>query len=126
MSEIIVRTGTEDGYDEKWGRFFPEWQFNVDQPLCSFVVDWNGTYHLVTEEQNNEKVWISQWFLLICFSPQYKQLTLVCFLEMEKHIRRWALPGKKMLKCFSRKRIGKYSSCIRLGKQNFETCYRQS
>ena len=82
LRERLIRTGKQDDYDEKWGRFHPECRLNVDQSPCPFVFDSNRTYHQFTEDQHNEKVWISQpgaaldkrqFSLQICFSPKGKQ-----------------------------------------------------
>ena len=59
LRERLIRTGKQDDYDEKWGRFPPECRFNVDQSPCPFVFDSNHTHHQSTEDQHNEKVWIS-------------------------------------------------------------------
>ena len=60
------------------------------------MFDSNRTYHQFTEDQHNEKVWISQpgagldkWqcFLQICFSPESKQPPLgIVFRGAGKHI----------------------------------------
>ena len=60
LRERLIRTGKQDDYDEKRGRFPPECRFNVDQSPCPFVFDSSRTYHQFTEDQHNEKVWISQ------------------------------------------------------------------
>ena len=82
LRERLIRTGKQDDYDEKWDRFPPEFRFNVDQSPCPFVFDSSRTYHHITEDQHNEKVWISQpgagldkrqCSLQICFSTEGKQ-----------------------------------------------------
>ena len=56
LRERLIRTGKQDDYDEKWGRFCPECRLNIDESPCPFVFDSNGTYHQFTEDQHNEKV----------------------------------------------------------------------
>ena len=82
LREKLIRTGKQDDYDEKWGRYPPECRFNVDQSTCPFVFDSSLTYHQFTEDQHNEKVHVSQpgvgfdkrqCSLQICFSPEGKQ-----------------------------------------------------
>ena len=99
--ESLIRTGKQDDYDEKWGIYRPECRLNVDQSPCPFVFDSNRTYHQFTEDQHNEKVWISQsgagldkrqCSLQICFSPEGKQPpigTRNCFVSWKTNIRRW-------------------------------------
>ena len=86
LRKRLIRTGKQDDYDEKWDRFPPECRFNVEQSPCLFVFDSSRTYHQFTEDQHNEKVWISQpgagldkrqCSLQICFSPEGKQPPLV-------------------------------------------------
>ena len=85
LRERLTRTVKQDDNDEKWGRFRPECRLNVDRSPCPFVFDSNCTYHQFTEDQHNEKVWISQpgagldkrqCSLQICFSPEGKQSPL--------------------------------------------------
>ena len=50
LRERPIRTGKQDDYDEKWGRFCPECRPNVDQSPCSVLFDSNRMYHQFTEE----------------------------------------------------------------------------
>ena len=43
-SERLIRTGCNDGYDNKWGRIVPNQRYNVDQSPLPFVVDLKRTY----------------------------------------------------------------------------------
>ena len=120
--ESLIRTGKQDDYDEKWGIYRPECRLNVDQSPCPFVFDSNRTYHQFTEDQHNEKVWISQpgagldkrqCSLQICFSPEGKQPPLGtrnCFVELENTYQKMnVLPGTKMfVRVFSRKCMSRH------------------
>ena len=79
-----MRTGRNDGYDEKWGRYQPKQRLNVDQSRLPFVVGTSRTYdHLDKDlDQHDHKVWISQpgsgldkrqCTLQICFRPTGEQ-----------------------------------------------------
>ena len=48
MRERLIRTGKDDRYDDKWGRFI----LNVDQSPLSFTVYIKTTYELSEEEQH--------------------------------------------------------------------------
>ena len=58
----MIRTGFNDNYDDKWGRFTPEQRFNVDQSPCPFALNPKRTYHLFEDgvNQQQDKVWIAQ------------------------------------------------------------------
>ena len=60
--ERLIRTGFNDNYDDKWGRFTPEQRFNVDQSPCPFALNPKRTYHLFEDgvNQQQDKVWIAQ------------------------------------------------------------------
>ena len=55
LRQRLIRTGKQDNYDEKCGRFCPECCLNVYQSPCQFVFDSNRMYHKFTD-QHNEKV----------------------------------------------------------------------
>ena len=57
--ERLIRTGCNDGYDDKWGRFVPNQRYNVDQSPHPFVVDVKRTYEQI-EYKHTEKIWIAQ------------------------------------------------------------------
>lgn len=57
--ERLIRTGSKDDYDKKWGRFLPNQRFNVDQSPLPFVVDVKRTYEQI-EYKHSEKIWIAQ------------------------------------------------------------------
>ena len=76
--ERLVRTGFEDKYDDKWGRFRPEQRMNVDQSPMPFAMNPKRTYELIEENGRYHKVWIAQpgsglekrqCTLQICFNP---------------------------------------------------------
>lgn len=48
MRERLIRTGKDDRYDDKWGRFI----LNVDQSLLPFAVCIKTTYELSEEDQH--------------------------------------------------------------------------
>ena len=58
--ERLVRTGLNDDYHTKWGRFPPNMRFNVDQSPLPFVIDHKRTYEVIEEDQRYRKVWIQQ------------------------------------------------------------------
>ena len=59
--ERLVRSGLNDDYDSKWGRFRPSNRFNVDQSPLPFVIDHKRTYEVIEKkEQRYNKVWIQQ------------------------------------------------------------------
>jgi len=59
--ERLVRTGLNDDYDQKWGRFRPTNRFNVDQSPLPFVIDHKRTYEIIEKKkQRYNKVWIQQ------------------------------------------------------------------
>ena len=59
--EKLIRTGFNDHYDSKWGRFKPSQRFNVDQSQLPFVIDKTRTYEMIEKGQSKQhKVWISQ------------------------------------------------------------------
>ena len=137
LMERLIRTGKQNDYDEKWGRFPPECRFNVDQSPCPFAFDSSRTYHQFTEDQHNEKVWISQpgagldktqCSLQICFSPEGKQppLGIVFRGAGNAYQKMNVLPGTKMFMFFSEKCVGGHSSCIRLDKENIKTSVIQN
>ena len=74
------------------------------------MFDSNGTYHQFTEDQHNEKVWISQpgagldkrqCSLKLCFSLEGKQPPLgIAYQKID------VLPGSKMFTCFFKKMRG--------------------
>ena len=45
--ERLVRTGQNDKFDCKWGRFTPRQRLNVDQSPLPFAIDAKRTYDLV-------------------------------------------------------------------------------
>jgi hypothetical protein len=51
--QITAHVGTrkEEWKDEEWGRYPPEWQYNMDQVLLPFVIDQNTT-HAIDEEEH--------------------------------------------------------------------------
>ena len=55
LEQSLVRTGRNDDYDEKWGRFPTHLRFNVDQISISFVVDTKRTYEQV-QQKHTEKI----------------------------------------------------------------------
>ncbi len=59
--ERLVRTGKDDSYDTKWGRFQPMQRLNVDQSPLPFACDVKRTYHMFDsdEDKKKSKVWIS-------------------------------------------------------------------
>ena len=59
MRERLLRTGLNDSYDNKWGRFKPNQRFNVDQTPMPFVVNTKRTYEEL-QKNHEEKIWISQ------------------------------------------------------------------
>ena len=79
--ERLVRTGLNDNYDPKYGRFLPEQRFNVDQSPLPFAIDTKKTYEEVKPkdpENRHKKVWVQQpgsglekrqCTLQICFRP---------------------------------------------------------
>lgn len=76
--ERLIRTGFEDEYDAKWGRFKPEQRINVDQSPMPFAMNPKRTYELVEENGRYHKVWIAQpgnglekrqCTLQVCFNP---------------------------------------------------------
>jgi len=81
--ERLVKTGKDDQYDQKWGRFVPTQRFNVDQSPLPFAVETKRTYEIVEKNQSqNHKVWISQpgsgldkrqCTLQVCFRPSGEQ-----------------------------------------------------
>ena len=82
--EKLVRTGRNDRYDEKWGRYQPKQRLNVDQSPLPFVVGTTRTYDHVDKDvnQHDHKVWISQpgsgldkrqCTLQVCFRPSGEQ-----------------------------------------------------
>ncbi len=61
--ERLIRTGFQDDYDAKWGKFRPEQRLNVDQSPLPFAMDVKKTYEMVepkNPENRYHKVWISQ------------------------------------------------------------------
>lgn len=80
--ERLVRSGKDDTYDQKWGRFLPSQRFNVDQSPLPFAITTKRTYELVKKGDQYHKVWISQpgsglekrqCTLQVCFRPTGKQ-----------------------------------------------------
>ncbi|MEO0683927.1 MAG: hypothetical protein AAFY76_02490 [Cyanobacteria bacterium J06649_11] len=81
--ERLVKTGKDDQYDPKWGRFVPKQRFNVDQSPLPFAVETKRTYEIIEKKQSkNHKVWISQpgsgldkrqCTLQVCFRPTGEQ-----------------------------------------------------
>ena len=57
--ERLIRTGLNDSYNEKWGRFLPNQRFNVDQSPLPFVVNTKRSYEQV-QYKHTDKIWISQ------------------------------------------------------------------
>lgn len=45
--ERLIRTGRNDNYDQKWGRFLPKQRLNVDQSPLPFAIDAKKTYDIV-------------------------------------------------------------------------------
>ena len=60
--EKLIRTGFNENYDPKWGRFKPYQRFNVDQSPLPFVIEKKSTYEELPDknESRQHKVWISQ------------------------------------------------------------------
>ena len=60
--EKLIRTGFQDNYDEKWGRFKPHQRFNVDQSPLPFAIEKTRTYEKIPDrgDSRQHKVWISQ------------------------------------------------------------------
>ena len=60
--ERLFRTNIGETYDQKWDSFLPNRCFNVDQSPMAFAINMKWTYHLYEpgQDQNQEKVWISQ------------------------------------------------------------------
>ena len=58
--EKLIRTGFNDAYDPKWGRFKPFQRLNVDQTPMPFVLYGNKTYEHTEkgEDQYRKKVWL--------------------------------------------------------------------
>ena len=56
--ERLIRTGKDDSYDRKWGRFVPKQQLNVDQSPLPFAMNVNKTYHSFEDgvDQHTQKV----------------------------------------------------------------------
>jgi len=78
LRERLVRTGSEEEYDWKWGRFPPNCRFNVDQLSCPFLSVTNLMRQLNTTETNDKsKIFIPsterQCSLQICCSPEGPQ-----------------------------------------------------
>ena len=81
--ERLIRTGKDDNYDPKWGRFTPNQRFNVDQSPLPFAVETKRTYEIIdSKESRHHKVWISQpgsgldkrqCTLQVCFRPSGEQ-----------------------------------------------------
>lgn len=99
--EKSVRTGRNDGYDEKWSRYQPKQRLNVDQSPLPFVIGTSRRYdHLDKDvDQHGHKVWISQpgsgldkrqCTLQICFRPTGEQQAW-CYLpwNWKTHKPRW-------------------------------------
>ena len=57
--ERLLRTGFNDSYDEKWGRFKPDQRFNIDQTPMPLAVNTKRTYEEI-QPNRQEKVWIAQ------------------------------------------------------------------
>lgn len=94
LRERLTITRKGNHYNEKWGRFPPEFRFNIDQSPCLFVLDSNRIYYQFTKKQHNQKVWMpgaglgkAHYSLQICFRPQGKQ---------PSHQKMDALPRTKM------------------------------
>lgn len=59
--ERCIRTGFDDNYDTKWGRFLPIQRLNVDQSPLPFVMDVKRTYeHIQPGKGHSHNTWISQ------------------------------------------------------------------
>ena len=59
--ERCLRTGTEERYHPKWGRFLPSERLNVDQSPLPFVIDAKRTYEYIESGQgHHHNTWISQ------------------------------------------------------------------
>lgn len=59
--ERCLRTGTEERYHPKWGRFLPSERLNVDQSPLPFVIDSKKTYEYIDFRQgHHHNTWISQ------------------------------------------------------------------
>ena len=66
--EKLIRTRTNNRYDEIWGRFpLIEW-FNVDQSLLLFVFNSSCSYEYL-DGVNQSNVWISQPGASFCYHP---------------------------------------------------------
>ena len=84
LRERLVRTGSSEDYDSKWGRFPPQCRFNVDQVPCPFLSDTNLAHHRLAETKtqrkseaslssNNDMLNKRQCVLQICCSPEGPQ-----------------------------------------------------
>ena len=58
--ERLIRTGSNDNNDTKWGQFLPNCRFNADQSPLPFVIDHKRTYEVITKDQRYQKMWIQQ------------------------------------------------------------------
>lgn len=59
--ERCIRSGFDENYDQKWGRFKPHQRLNVDQSPLPFVLDAKRTYEHVEPGQGKcHNTWISQ------------------------------------------------------------------
>ena len=59
MARPLIRTGRDDSFEEKWGRFLPKQRFNVDQTPMPFVIDTKRPYEQI-EYKHTKKIWIAQ------------------------------------------------------------------
>ena len=59
--ERLIRSGRNDSYHEKWGRFTPEQGFNVDQSPLPFAANSKRTYEMVKKGDrfHKEVIWRS-------------------------------------------------------------------
>ena len=59
--EKCIRTGFDENYDPKWGRYKPSQRLNVDQSPLPFVVHGKKTYEFIPKGQGSTHItWISQ------------------------------------------------------------------
>ena len=112
LRERRTRTGKQDDYDEKWGRFRPECRLNADQSPCPFVFDSNRTYHHSLQKISIMRKcgYHNQVQDLIRGSAPYKFVSVLkannlhlekCFVELENAYQKMnVLPGTKMFTCF--------------------------
>ena len=81
LRERLIKTGRNDKYDLKFGRFLPTQRFNVDQSPLPFAINTKTTYEHVepkNPENRHKKIWVSQpgsgldkrqCSLQVCFRP---------------------------------------------------------